>query len=58
MCLFLYKYMSYIWVYILFQTAVDDKDSILAGIPADLREKGSELYDSLIDGKVLWMEET
>lgn len=50
--------MSYIWVYLFFQTAVDDKDSILAGIPADLREKGSELYDSLIDGKVLWMEET
>ncbi|XP_058220640.1 peptidyl-prolyl cis-trans isomerase CYP37, chloroplastic-like isoform X2 [Rhododendron vialii] len=31
--------------------AVDDKDSIIASIPADLREKGSELYDSLIDGK-------
>ncbi|KAH7859651.1 hypothetical protein Vadar_003768 [Vaccinium darrowii] len=31
--------------------AVDDKDSILAGIPADLKEKGSELYASLIDGK-------
>ncbi|KAF7141301.1 hypothetical protein RHSIM_Rhsim06G0194400 [Rhododendron simsii] len=31
--------------------AVDDKDSIMASIPADLREKGSELYDSLIDGK-------
>ncbi|KAF7140538.1 hypothetical protein RHSIM_Rhsim06G0193900 [Rhododendron simsii] len=31
--------------------AVDDKDSIMASIPADLTEKGSELYDSLIDGK-------
>lgn len=40
-----------------FQIAVDDKDSIMASIPADLREKGSELYDSLIDGKVLWKEE-
>lgn len=39
------------------QIAVDDKDSILAGIPADLKEKGSELYASLIDGKVLLKEE-
>ncbi|XP_057460365.1 peptidyl-prolyl cis-trans isomerase CYP37, chloroplastic isoform X1 [Actinidia eriantha] len=31
--------------------AVDDKDPILASVPADLREKGSELYASLIDGK-------
>ncbi|KAK8503658.1 hypothetical protein V6N12_024830 [Hibiscus sabdariffa] len=31
--------------------AVDGKDSILASIPADLREKGSALYSSLIDGK-------
>ncbi|XP_039029613.1 peptidyl-prolyl cis-trans isomerase CYP37, chloroplastic-like isoform X2 [Hibiscus syriacus] len=31
--------------------AVDGKDSILASIPADLREKGSALYGSLIDGK-------
>ncbi|XWS27964.1 hypothetical protein CRYUN_Cryun25bG0025400 [Craigia yunnanensis] len=31
--------------------AVDGKDSILASIPADLREKGSTLYASLIDGK-------
>ncbi|KAK8633466.1 hypothetical protein V6N13_014311 [Hibiscus sabdariffa] len=31
--------------------AVDGKDSILASIPADLREKGSILYSSLIDGK-------
>ncbi|XVE50361.1 hypothetical protein DITRI_Ditri01bG0156300 [Diplodiscus trichospermus] len=31
--------------------AVDGKDSILASIPADLREKGSSLYTSLIDGK-------
>ncbi|KAG5546309.1 hypothetical protein RHGRI_018472 [Rhododendron griersonianum] len=30
---------------------LDDKDCIMASIPADLREKGSELYDSLIDGK-------
>ncbi|KAI8552660.1 hypothetical protein RHMOL_Rhmol06G0283400 [Rhododendron molle] len=37
--------------------AVDDKGSIMASIPADLREKGSELYDSLIDGKVLLKEE-
>lgn len=32
--------------------AIDDKDSILASIPADLRDKGSELYASLVDGKV------
>ncbi|OMO80396.1 hypothetical protein CCACVL1_12994 [Corchorus capsularis] len=31
--------------------AVDGKDSILASIPADLREKGSTIYASLIDGK-------
>ncbi|KFK38895.1 hypothetical protein AALP_AA3G174800 [Arabis alpina] len=33
------------------KVAVEDKDSILASIPADLRDKGSELYASLIDGK-------
>ncbi|XP_024018633.1 peptidyl-prolyl cis-trans isomerase CYP37, chloroplastic isoform X1 [Morus notabilis] len=31
--------------------AIDEKDSILASIPADLKEKGSTLYASLIDGK-------
>ncbi|KAL6999453.1 cytochrome P450 monooxygenase 37, variant 2 [Sarracenia purpurea var. burkii] len=31
--------------------AVDEKESIFASIPADLREKGLELYASLIDGK-------
>lgn len=31
--------------------ATDDKDSILASLPADLKEKGSTLYASLIDGK-------
>ncbi|XP_021288048.1 peptidyl-prolyl cis-trans isomerase CYP37, chloroplastic [Herrania umbratica] len=31
--------------------AVDGKDPILGSIPADLREKGSMLYTSLIDGK-------
>ncbi|KAF3605424.1 hypothetical protein DY000_02050484 [Brassica cretica] len=35
----------------LFQVAIDDKDSILASIPAGLRDKGSELYASLVDGK-------
>ncbi|KAH9650867.1 peptidyl-prolyl cis-trans isomerase CYP37 [Citrus sinensis] len=33
------------------QIAMDEKDSILASIPADLKEKGSTLYASLIDGK-------
>ncbi|KAG5398569.1 hypothetical protein IGI04_020383 [Brassica rapa subsp. trilocularis] len=33
------------------KVAIDDKDSILASIPADLRDKGSELYASLVDGK-------
>ncbi|XP_011098349.1 peptidyl-prolyl cis-trans isomerase CYP37, chloroplastic [Sesamum indicum] len=31
--------------------AVDEKESILSSIPAELREKGSVLYASLIDGK-------
>ncbi|XP_059662615.1 peptidyl-prolyl cis-trans isomerase CYP37, chloroplastic [Cornus florida] len=31
--------------------AMDEKESILASLPADLREKGSVLYVSLIDGK-------
>ncbi|XP_052207518.1 peptidyl-prolyl cis-trans isomerase CYP37, chloroplastic isoform X3 [Diospyros lotus] len=30
---------------------MDDKESILASIPADFKEKGSELYASLIDGQ-------
>ncbi|XP_024015620.1 peptidyl-prolyl cis-trans isomerase CYP37, chloroplastic isoform X2 [Eutrema salsugineum] len=33
------------------KVAIDDKDSILASIPADLKDKGSELYTSLVDGK-------
>lgn len=32
--------------------ATDEKDSILASLPADLKEKGSMLYASLVDGKV------
>ena len=39
-------------IFFLLQIAKDEKDSILASIPADLREKGSTLYTSLIDGKV------
>ncbi|KAK0599519.1 hypothetical protein LWI29_006015 [Acer saccharum] len=31
--------------------AMDEKDSIMGSIPADLKEKGSTLYASLIDGK-------
>lgn len=31
---------------------MDEKDSILASIPVDQKEKGSTLYASLIDGKV------
>ncbi|GAB2258860.1 hypothetical protein Droror1_Dr00015020 [Drosera rotundifolia] len=31
--------------------AVDEKESILASIPTDLRGSGSELYASLVDGK-------
>ncbi|KAF5461014.1 hypothetical protein F2P56_020843 [Juglans regia] len=31
--------------------AVDEKDSVLASLPVDLKEKGSTLYASLIDGK-------
>ncbi|KAK1582568.1 hypothetical protein Q3G72_016322 [Acer saccharum] len=33
--------------------AVDEKDYISGSIPADLKEKGSTLYASLIDRKVL-----
>ena len=32
---------------------MDEKESILATLPPDLKEKGSTLYASLIDGKVL-----
>ncbi|CAN6558064.1 unnamed protein product [Malus baccata var. baccata] len=32
--------------------ATDEKDTILASVPTDLREKGSILYASLINGKV------
>ncbi|KAL7218214.1 hypothetical protein ACSBR2_011482 [Camellia fascicularis] len=31
--------------------AMDEKESILSSVPAGFREKGSELYASLIDGK-------
>ncbi|MQM21912.1 hypothetical protein Taro_054960 [Colocasia esculenta] len=31
--------------------ATDEKASVLAGIPAELQEKGSSLYASLLDGK-------
>ncbi|XP_050138940.1 peptidyl-prolyl cis-trans isomerase CYP37, chloroplastic-like isoform X3 [Malus sylvestris] len=33
------------------KTATDEKDTILASVPTNLREKGSTLYASLIDGK-------
>ncbi|KAK3199131.1 hypothetical protein Dsin_022546 [Dipteronia sinensis] len=33
------------------QLAMDEKDSILGSIPPDLKEKGSTLYASLIEGK-------
>ncbi|XP_042520908.1 peptidyl-prolyl cis-trans isomerase CYP37, chloroplastic isoform X3 [Macadamia integrifolia] len=33
--------------------ATDEKESILGSIPTDLKEKGSVLYASLIDGKVV-----
>lgn len=33
--------------------AVEEKDSILESIPVELREKGSLVHASLIDGKVL-----
>lgn len=32
---------------------MDEKESILASVPAELKEKGSLLHASLIDGKVL-----
>jgi hypothetical protein len=31
---------------------VDEKEVILASLPTNLKEKGSTLYASLIDGKV------
>lgn len=36
-----------------FQIATDEKEAILGSIPIDLRENGSVLYASLIDGKVI-----
>ncbi|KAG9452707.1 hypothetical protein H6P81_005611 [Aristolochia fimbriata] len=33
------------------KVAVDEKESILSSMPTDLREKGSTVYASLIDGK-------
>lgn len=38
--------------FFLIQIATDEKDSVLASLPADLKEKGSALYTSLINGKV------
>lgn len=34
------------------QIAVDEKESILASLPADKKEKGLEIYTSLTEGKV------
>jgi hypothetical protein len=34
------------------QIAVDNKEAMLKSMPEDLREKGSELYTSLLEGKV------
>ena len=42
----------YLFIASYFQIAVDEKDSILASLPTNLKEKGSTLYASLIDGKV------
>lgn len=38
--------------FLLIQIATDEKDSILASVPTNLKEKGSTLHASLIDGKV------
>lgn len=35
-----------------FQIVVDDKDSILASIPEERKEKGFLVHESLINGKV------
>lgn len=35
---------------------MDEKDSILASIPTDMKEKGSILHTSLTDGKVISKE--
>jgi hypothetical protein len=34
------------------QIALDNKDAMLGSMPAELKEKGSELYTSLLEGKV------
>lgn len=39
--------------YISCQVALDKKEAILASVPAESKERGSLLYESLIDGKVL-----
>lgn len=46
-----YKCMQYDLTFLI-QIAAGEKDSFLASIPDDLKEKGSTLYASLIDGKV------
>jgi len=38
---------------IVFQIAMDEKEAILGNIPSELKERGTLLYTSLIDGKVL-----
>jgi len=39
-----------------FQIAIEEKESILGGIPEECKEKGSLLYSSLIDEKVHWLK--
>lgn len=42
----------YFYFLFLIQVAIDEKDSIFASIPTNLKEKGSTLYASLIDRQV------
>lgn len=34
------------------QIATENKEAMLASMPAELKEKGSELYTTLLEGKV------
>lgn len=43
---------SYYIEVLFFQIATEEKDAILGNIPIELKEKGSVLYTTLLDGKV------
>ncbi|ONK64463.1 uncharacterized protein A4U43_C07F26300 [Asparagus officinalis] len=40
-------------IFIQSQIAIEEKESILGSIPEDFKERGSLLYTTLIDGKII-----